>query len=184
MGNGPPEQDQYEGMERSVAHDLATVHQKRGGVGLHSTEAMRTVRSLLAKHYDQIDREIPPVAFVLRRQFRQALGKHRKQLKSESKEQSEEQSAVRRRINSGSSAKNVRSPSRSTPKKKRSPGSSGSRRRGRRRSKQGGGGSPRHGGAAQGRPSGGAVDTESSSSRDEHWRKERLLEFMANDLGL
>ena len=56
-------------METAVSHDWAR-HQQQG---LKTNEAMRTVRSLLVQNFDRIDDELPPVAFVLRRQFREAL---------------------------------------------------------------------------------------------------------------
>lgn len=61
--------DTYANMEGAVAQDWAR-HQQHE---LHSNEAMRTVRSLLVKNFVRIDDELPPVAFVLRSRFKEAL---------------------------------------------------------------------------------------------------------------
>ena len=62
--------DTYANMEGAVAQDWAR-HQQHGL--LRSNEAMRTVRSLLVQNFARIDDELPPVAFVLRNKFKEAL---------------------------------------------------------------------------------------------------------------
>ena len=69
--------DTYPSMEAAVAHDLAHTRER----GLHANEAMRTVRSLLVQNFNRIDDELPPVSFVLRKQFREALSIRQKKQK-------------------------------------------------------------------------------------------------------
>jgi hypothetical protein len=77
----------YPSMEAAVAHDLARTRE----LGLRANEAMRTVRSLLVQNFSRIDDELPPVAFVLRRQFREALSIARNQKKKKKKKKTKDE---------------------------------------------------------------------------------------------
>ena len=56
-------------MEEAVMNDLSLVQHG----DLNTAGAMATVRKLLVQNFELIDAELPPVAFILRRQFREAL---------------------------------------------------------------------------------------------------------------
>ena len=89
----------YDSMETAVTHDWKRYQQQ----GLKTNEAMRTVRSLLVQNVAVIDDMLPPVAFVLRRQFREALS-----MSSMSHHQQQQKKTKKKKKKNGNNGKGSR----------------------------------------------------------------------------
>eukprot|EP00946_MAST-07B_sp_MAST-7B-sp1_P002080 g2080.t1 len=163
------------GMEEAVAHDLGAIQDQKG---LHVGEALRTVRSLLVQNYRCIDSGFPPIAFVLQNKFRESLNmpRSRKGSKNRSTSGSSNDTAG---MNSNRDKHHV------SERSAGGKGVSSDKKRRKRKKKRRGPRSPEGtNGARRGSKKSPSRRNGKRSSRDDQWRKDRLIGYLARDMGL
>lgn len=165
----------FAGMEEAVAHDLAVVQDRKG---LHAAEALRTIRSILVQNFRCIDSEIPPVAFVLQNKFREALNISRSRKGSRNRSNSGSSNSTQGSNRSGG-GKN-RSGGVREGKKQRKKKNNKKKKRSARSSKEDKDSSLSRPGSKKSSPR----KDRGSPSRDDQWQKDRLIGFLARDMGL